>query len=157
MAALHDQLTQDLAAAMRGGDHRSRDVIRFLRAAIKNAEIEKQRPLSDDDIRAIIRTQIKQRRDAIELFRKGGREELAREEEAQIDVLQRYLPAQYNDSELAEIVVKVADALGASSPKDLGRLIGAVRAQVGERAEGRRISEAVRAELERRALTDTNV
>ncbi|HCG30270.1 MAG TPA: glutamyl-tRNA amidotransferase, partial [Chloroflexi bacterium] len=89
--SLAEQLVSDLRAAMIAGDTVRRDVIRFLRASITNAEIELHRALTDDEILGVIRGQIKQRRDSIELFRKGGREDLAESETAQIGILQDYL------------------------------------------------------------------
>lgn len=151
MPSLADQLTQDLAAAMRSGDTRRRDVIRFLRSAIKNAEIERQRPLTDAEIQDVIRAQIKQRRDAIEMFRSGGREDLADEEEAQIALLTPYLPPQLTDEELQVIIDATIDRLGAATPRDTGRVIQAVLAEAAGRAEGRRVSQRVKEALTRSA------
>lgn len=156
MATLAEQLAIDMAAAMRSGEKRRRDAIRYLRAAIKNAEIDRQRPLSDAEIQDVIRFQIKQRRDSIEMFRKGGRGELADEEESQIAILQPYLPTQLDDRELRAIVAGAADALGATSSKDMGRVMQAVLAEVEGRAEGRRVSEAVKDELVRRAAMSSS-
>lgn len=149
--SLNDQLTSDLKAAMVAGDTRRRDVIRFLRAAIANARIEKRSDLNDDEIQDIIRHQIKQRRDSIELFRRGGRDELADEEEAQIAVLQPYLPQQLGIDDLRAIVRDEAEKLGAVSSRDMGRLMPAIIARADGRAEGRLLSQLAREELERRA------
>lgn len=150
---LAEQLAADMKAAMVAGDVRRRDVIRFLRAAITNSQIEKRRDLTDDEILAVIRNQIKQRRDSIELFRKGGRDDLATEEEAQIAVLQAYLPAQLDEAELVEIVRRVAEEVDARSPRDMGRLMPALMAATGGRAEGRTLSRLAKDELERRSAS----
>lgn len=147
MSKLDERLTSDIAEAMRSGDKRRRDVIRYLRAAVKNAEIERQRPLTDDEIEDVIRFQVKQRRDSIELFRKGGRDDLADEELAQLAILLQYLPAQLSDDALRDIVHRIIGQLGASSLKDMSRVMPAVMAEVGPRAEGRRVSEMVKNEL----------
>jgi uncharacterized protein YqeY len=148
---LSDQLTLDLKDAMRAGDVRRRDVIRYLRSAIKNAEIERRRGLTDDEIQDVIRHQIKQRRDSIALFRKGGRDDLAEEEEAQISLLLPYLPTQLSEAELKELVVRVAEDVRASSPRDMGKLMQALVREAGGRAEGAVLSALAREELARRA------
>jgi uncharacterized protein YqeY len=148
---LAEQLTNDLKDAMRAGDTRRRDVIRFLRAAIKNAAIERRRELTDDEILALVRYQIKQRQDSIEMFRKGNRADLADEEEAQVALLETYLPAQMDDAELLSIVQRTAAELNVSGPRDMSKLMPALLAATGGRADGRRLSEAARAELARRA------
>lgn len=148
---LSEQLSEDLKGAMRAGDARRRDVIRFLRAALKNAAIERGRDLSDAEIEDIIRRQIKQRRESIDLFRKGNRDDLADEEEAQIALLEPYLPTQMADDELRAIVERVAAELDVSAPRDMGKLMPALQAATGGRADGRRLSEVARAELARRA------
>ena len=147
---LADQLVNDLKDAMRAGDTRRRDVIRFLRAAIKNASIERGRELTDDEILGLVRYQIKQRRDSVDLFRKGNRADLADEEEAQIALLEPYLPAQMDDAELQSIVQRVASELQVNGPRDMSKLMPALLAATGGRADGRRLSEAARAELARR-------
>jgi uncharacterized protein YqeY len=148
---LADQLMSDMKQAMRDGDSRRRDVIRFLRAAITNASIDKRADLSDDEIQGVIRHQIKQRRDSIEMFRAGGREELAQEEEAQLAILQAYLPPQLNEAELRAIVARVADELNVSAPNDMSRLMPAVMRETAGRAEGRVVSAMAREELARRS------
>jgi uncharacterized protein len=148
---LMEQLNADMKAAMLARDNRRRDVIRFLKAAVTNAEIEKRSNLSDDEILGVIRTQIKQRRDSIDLFRKGGRDELADEEEAQIAILQDYLPQQMDESELADLVTRLASELGVSTPRDMSRLMPALMQATAGRAEGRTLSRLAKEELDRRA------
>lgn len=153
---LAEQLTSDMQDAMRSGDHRRRDVVRFLRAAIKNVSIERGRELTDDEILGIVRYQIKQRRDSIELFRKGSRDDLADEEEEQIALLEPYLPSQMDDAELKAIVLRAAAELNVHGTRDMSKLMPALLAATGGRVEGRRLSEAARAELARRVADSSS-
>lgn len=147
MSALAQRLLDDLQQAVRAGDVTRRETLRFLRADIKNAEIERGRPLTDEEIIEVIRRQIKLRRDAIEQFAQGGRQDLVEREQAQIAVLQEYLPPQLSDEELLYLAREVARELGASGPRDMGRLMPILRERVGARAEGRAIAEAARRAL----------
>lgn len=149
--SLADQLVSDLRSAMVSGDTRRRDVIRFLRAAITNAQIEKRRDLTDEEIQDVIRGQVKQRRDAIDMFRKGGRDDLADSETEQITILQEYLPQQLGEDEVKRIVQRVADELDAQGPRDMSRLMPELMKATAGRVEGRTLSALARAELERRA------
>ncbi len=148
---LAEQLVADLRAAMVAGDTTRRDVIRYLRAAITNARIDKHRELTDDEIQDVIRGQVKQRRDSIDMFRKGGRDDLVEAETAQISVLQEYLPQQLDEDEVREIVQRVAEEIGVQGPRDMGRLMPALMTATGGRVEGRTLSALARSELERRA------
>ncbi|MCO5175538.1 MAG: GatB/YqeY domain-containing protein [Thermomicrobiales bacterium] len=151
--SLAEQLVSDLRDAMKSGDTQRREVIRFLRASIKNAEIDKHAELTDEEIEAVIRGQIKQRRDSIDMFRKGGRDDLADAEAAQVAVLQTYLPAQISDDEAEELVRRVVEESGATSPKEMGKLMPALMQAAAGRVEGRTLSALARAELERRSTT----
>lgn len=153
--SLTERLNDDMKSAMRSGDNRRRDVIRYLRAAVKNAAIEKRAELEDAEVENVIRTQVKQRRDSIDLFRKGGRDELADEEEQQIAILLEYLPAQLGHDELVELVRKTADEMNVSSAKDMARLMPALVEAAAGRAEGRTLSQLAREELARRAAEST--
>jgi uncharacterized protein YqeY len=148
---LADRLDADLKAAMLAGDTRRRDVIRYLRSAVKNAAIEQRRDLNDDELQAVIRHQIKQRRDSIDMFRKGGREELAAEEEAQVAVLQDYLPQQMTEDEVRSVIERIASEIDARGARDMGRLMPLLQEATSGRAEGRLLSQVARQELERRA------
>jgi uncharacterized protein YqeY len=140
-----------MKAAMRSGDNRRRDVIRYLRAALTNASIEKRGDLEDAEVENIIRTQVKQRRDSIEMFRSGGRDELAEEEEAQIAILLEYLPQQLSHEELVELVRRTADELNVSTARDMSRLMPALVEAAAGRAEGRTLSQLAKDELARRS------
>lgn len=154
--SLIDRLNEDMKVAMRAGDNRRRDVIRYLRSAINNAAIEKRGDLTDAEIEGVIRTQVKQRRDSIEMFRKGDRDELAEEEEAQIAILLDYLPAQLGHDELVELVRKTAAELQVSSAKDMSRLMPALVEAAAGRAEGRTLSQLAKQEVDRRSAESTS-
>ena len=151
--SLSERLNEDMKSAMRSGDNRRRDVIRYLKAAVTNAAIEKRGDLDDSEVEGIIRTQVKHRRDSIDLFRKGGREELAVEEEAQVAILLEFLPAQLGHDELVGLVRRTADELNVSSAKDMSRLMPALVEAVAGRAEGRTLSQLAKDELARRSST----
>lgn len=149
--SLTERINEDMKAAMRSGDNRRRDVIRYLRAALTNASIEKRGDLDDAEVENIIRTQVKQRRDSIEMFRSGGRDELAEEEEAQIAILLEYLPQQLSHEELVELVRRTADELNVSTARDMSRLMPALVEAAAGRAEGRTLSQLAKDELARRS------
>ncbi|GBD16665.1 hypothetical protein HRbin26_01568 [bacterium HR26] len=147
MSTLAQRLLDDLQQAVRAGDVTRRETLRFLRADIKNVEIERGRPLTDDEIVEVIRRQIRLRRDAIEQFAQGSRQDLVEREQAQIAVLQEYLPPQLSDEELLRLAREVAREVEASGPRDMGRVMPVLRERVGSRAEGRAIAEAARQAL----------
>ena len=141
------RLEDDLKTAMRGGDTATRDAVRYLLAAIKNAEIEHRGPLPPAEAIAVLHRLGKQLGDSIEQYRAGGREDLAAHEEAQLTVLRRYLPASLSDEELATLVDEVIRETGASGPKDMGRVMPILIERAAGRADGRRLSAAARAAL----------
>jgi len=145
--ALRDRLTDDLKTAMRNRDVELRDTIRFLLSAVKNAEIDKRQPLTDEEELAVLRSQAKQRRDAIEQFRSGGRDDLAEKEAAQLEILARYLPQQMTAAELDAFVRKGIEETGAETPKDMGQVMGLLTRRSEGRVDGTRLSAAVRAAL----------
>lgn len=147
VSALADRLLAELQEAVRSGDVTKREVIRFLRAEIKNREIDRGRPLTDDEIIEVIRRQIKMRREAIEQFAAGGRQDLVEREEAQIRVLESYLPPALTPEELLELARSVVLEVGATGPRDMGRVMPLLRERVGTRAEGRTIAEAAQQAL----------
>lgn len=148
---LRQRLQDDLKTAMRGGDQTGRDVIRYVLAAIKNAEIDKGGALAPADELAVLQRQAKQRHEAIEQFRSGGRVDLADRESAQLEILNRYLPAAMSDDELAALAAAVSAEVGATGPKDMARVMPALIARVDGRADGRRVSAAAKQALAARA------
>lgn len=143
MAGLREQLRSDLKDAMRARDALRRDTIRFLEAAIKNIEIERREPLSDDDVLPLIQKQVKQRRDSIEQFRKGGREDLAEKEAAEISVLEAYLPAQLGRDDVVTAARAVIEQVGASGPGDKGKVMGPLMGQLRGQADGQLVNAVV--------------
>lgn len=144
---LQGRLRDDLKTAMRGGDTVARESIRFLLSGYKNAEIEKLGPLDADEELKLLQRQVKQRSESIEQFAAAGRTDLVDRERAQLDVIERYLPAQLSDDELTELVAVAVAESGASGPRDMGKVMPLLLPRIGGRADGRRISAAVREQL----------
>ncbi len=142
--SLRSQLETDMKAAMRARDNEKRDAIRYVLSAVKNAEIDKRAELTPDEEVKLIRSQVKQRQDSIEQFRSGGREDLAAKEESQVAILEKYLPQQMPDEELREFVMQGVAETGATGPKDMGKVMGALNPKTDGRVDGRRLSAAVR-------------
>jgi uncharacterized protein YqeY len=147
MNDLATRLQSDLKEAMRSADKTRREVIRFLRADVHNVEIERGHPLSDDEIIDVIVRQIKQRRDTIEQFARGGRQDLVDAETAQIAILETYLPPQLSPAEVLELAREVVASSGASGLSDLGRIIPILRERLGSRAPGNVVAQAARTAL----------
>ena len=144
---VREGLETDLKTAMRAGDQSTRDAVRYILAAIKNAEIEHRGPLPPAEAIAVLHRLGKQLGDSIEQYRAGGREDLAAREEAQLTVLRRYLPASLSDEELTTLVDEVIRETGASGPKDMGSVMPILIERAAGRADGRRLSAAARAAL----------
>jgi uncharacterized protein YqeY len=144
---LRERLEADMKTAMRSGDTTGRDTIRYLLAALKNAEIDKRGALDESEGIALLQRQAKRMVESIEQFRAGGRDDLAVREETQLSILKRYLPEELSDEEVAELAQQVVRETGASSPKDLGRLMPVLIERAAGRADGKRLSAAARAAL----------
>jgi len=142
--SLKEKLTADMKDAMKARDAETRDAIRYVLSALKNAEIDKKGDLSEEEELKLLRSQVKQRQDSIEQFRAGGREDLAEKEESQVRILERYLPQQMSDEELDAFVKQGIAEVGAEGPKDMGKVMGSLTAKADGRVDGRRLSAAVR-------------
>jgi uncharacterized protein len=142
--SLREHLEADMKDAMKARDNERRDAVRYVLSAVKNAEIEKRGELSEQEEIALLRTQVKQRQDSIEQFRKGGRDDLADREASQVNLLETYLPQQMTDEELEEFVRSGIAETGAQGPKDLGKVMGLLSKTADGRVDGRRLSSAVR-------------
>ena len=142
------KVEQDLVAAMKGREELRLSVLRMMKTALKLKQVELTRPLEDPEVLAVLRTLVKQRHESAEQFRKGGREELASKEEAEIKIVEEYLPAAASDEEIeAAVMAAIADT-GASTAKDLGKVRKAAMATLaGKNVEGKRVSEKARAKL----------
>jgi uncharacterized protein YqeY len=142
--SIQQQMEADLKTAMKERDTETRDALRFVISAFKYAEIESRAALSDEEQLKVLRQQVKQRQDSIDQFRAGGRQDLVDKEESQLRVLERYLPQQMSDDDLAEFVANGIAETGATSPKDMGKVMGHLNKLADGRVDGRRLSAAVK-------------
>jgi uncharacterized protein YqeY len=153
MATLKERIDADLKDAMRAKNELTLSVLRMLKSAVKYKEVEPGASALDDaGIEKVIAGLIKQRRDSVEQYKAGGRDDLAQKEEAEIVILQHYLPQQLTAEQLRAEVAAAIAAVGAKSPKDMGAVMKAVQPKVQGRAEGRAISDEVKAQLAGREL-----
>ncbi len=141
---LKEKLQTDVKDALKAGNAEKRMVLGMVLAAIKNKEIEKRDELNDDDMIAVIASEIKKRKDSVEQFEKGGRPELAAQESHEIEILMAYMPEQISEDEIKTEVEKAIKEIGASGPKDMGKVIGAVMAKVKGKADGTLVSKIVK-------------
>jgi uncharacterized protein len=144
---LKAEIQQAVKAAMKGGDTVSLSTLRLLLAALQNEEIRLRRPLGGDEIQKIIGTLCKQRGEAIELYRKGGREDLADKEEAELTILKGFLPQQLSDDEIKAAIRGSIEEAGANGLADLGKVMKLVMPKVAGRSDGKRVSELTKALL----------
>jgi hypothetical protein len=145
---LIDEISAAMTAAMKARDQARLAPLRMAKAALMNREVEKGRPLDDTEAQQVVASLIKQRRDSIEQFLKGGREELAARETAEIAVLETYLPPPVDPAEIERAVDESIREVGATSAKDLGRVMKAVMGRIaGKGADGRTVNEIVRRKL----------
>ena len=143
IARIEDELT----AAMRSRDSARRDALRLILSSLRSAEKELQRPLHEDEELQVLQRERKRRLEAVEAFRAGGRTEQAEAEERELAVLAEFMPAPLSEDELEEIVDNVIAEVGATSMRDLGRVMADVMPQVAGRADGSVVSQLVREKL----------
>jgi len=141
---LKEQLMDDLKQAMRSGDTMRKNVIRMVRAAIKNAEITAQQELDDAQVITLIAKDIKRSQESIEYFKQGNRQDLIAEEQAKIEILSAYMPQQLSDKEITATVRQIIDELGVSGPAGIGPVMKASMAKLKGSADGRRVSQIAR-------------
>ncbi|MGB9724645.1 MAG: GatB/YqeY domain-containing protein [Chloroflexia bacterium] len=144
---LKERLQEDLKAAMLAHDGARATALRMLKAAIRNAEIEQQRELDDEGVLAVLERAAKQRRESIEAYRQGGREDLAAAEEMELRLIEAYLPQKMDEAEVRAVVVQVVAELGASGPADMGRVMKHLMEKLRGRADGRLVNALVREAL----------
>ena len=148
---IRDDIKAALVTAMKAGDKDATGTIRLIQSAVLNRDIELRTASTqpDDDalVTEVLQKMIKQRRESVELYRKGGREELAAREEAEIAVIERFLPAQLSDNDAKAAIAAIVADTGASSMKDMGRVMTEVKARLGTQIEPARASALVRAAL----------
>ncbi len=148
--SLKDRLMEDMKAAMKAKEEGKvrLSVIRMVRAAIKNAEIDKHTEFNDEQVIEVLARELKQRRDALVEFEKANRPELVQGLEAEIAVLMDYLPQQMSEGEIRQLAQETIAAVGAKDAKDLGKVMGAITAKTKGRADGKLVNQIVRSLLE---------
>ena len=146
--SLSKQIVTDLTTAMKAQDAARTSTLRMVKAAMMNRQIEKGSELDDDDVQKLLRSLVKQRRDSIEQYEKAGRQELVDKEQAEINVIETYLPKAASQEEIEQVVAAVIAETGASSIKDMGKVMKAAQAALaGKNADGRVVSEVVKTKL----------
>ena len=145
--SLKNQITEDMKSAMKAGEKDRLKVVRLIMAAIKQVEVDKRVELDDAGVLSVLDKMVKQRRDSVEQFEKGGREDLAAIERAEIEVLEKYLPEQLSADELAALVDEVIAATGAESIRDMGKVMGQIKAKAAGRADMGAVSATVKERL----------
>jgi uncharacterized protein YqeY len=148
---LLDRFSEDLKESLKSRNSIKTSVIRLLKSSIKYREIEKKAPLSDDEIIEVIMSGIKQRRESVEQFSKGGRTDLVQKESNEIEIMQAYLPQPLTEEELVDEVKSVIKEVGATSAKDMGKVMKALMPRLKGRAEGTKVSSIVKELMEAQA------
>ena len=141
---LKDRLTNDLKEAMKNKEQVRKSVVTLIRAGIKQCEVDTRQELTDEDIISLISKQLKQRKDALADFEKANRADLIKQTNQEIAILENYLPEQLDDVELKEIITKVVEEVGATSMKDMGKVMAKTISLVQGRADGKRINAMVK-------------
>ncbi len=147
MSALKQRITDDMKAAMKGGDKARLGVIRLILAALKQIEVDERIELDDARVLAILDKMVKQRRDSIAQYESAGRTELAEQEKFEIGIIQDYLPQQLSEEEIAALIDEALAATGASSMKDMGKLMGWLKPKLQGRADMGAVSASIKQKL----------
>jgi uncharacterized protein YqeY len=142
--SLKEQIKADIKAAMRAKETAKRDTLRNLSAAIKQIEVDERKELSDAEVEAVLTKYAKQREDALTQFKEAGRDDLVAKEEAELALVRSYLPEPLSDEELKSAVESLIEKLGATSMKDMGKIMGAVKKEYGSRADGGKVNKIVK-------------
>lgn len=145
--SLSEQLSNDLKDAMKAKDKVRLSVIRMVRAAVKNKEIDTGSPLTDEEVLAVFQRELKQRRDSLEAFVSAGRQELAEEVKQEIEVLSQYLPAQLTEAELRELAQSIITEVGATGKSDVGKVMGKLMPLIRGKADGKLAQQVVQSLL----------
>jgi uncharacterized protein YqeY len=141
---LKEQIGNDIKTAMKEKKNELRDALRLLTSAFKQIEVDERKELSDDDVIKIIQKQVKQRNDAMTQYRDAGREDLYEKEAAEAAIFETYLPKQLSDEELVNALQAIIQSVGATSIKDIGKIMGAASKTLGATADGKRINECAK-------------
>lgn len=145
--SLKARINDDLKAAMRAGESRRRDALRLLLAALQQREVDERKELADADVLGVIEKLVKQRRESIAQFEKGGRADLAANEKFELALLQAYLPQALSDAEIEAAVAEALVATAAKAPSDMGKVMGALKGKLAGRADMGKVSALVKARL----------
>ena len=144
---LKQQITEDMKTAMRGGDKHRLGVIRLMLAAIKQREVDERIELDDAQVLTVLEKMLKQRKDSVSQYAAAGREDLADVERAEMTVIEGYLPAKLGDEEIDALITAAIAATGASSPRDMGKVVAAVKEKAAGRADMSVVSGRIKARL----------
>lgn len=147
MTTLKERITEDMKAAMRASAKERLSTIRMVQAAIKQREVDERITLDDAQVIAVLEKMVKQRKESIAQFEQGGRQDLADKEKSEIALLQEYLPAQLSDAEVDALIREAIASTGAASIRDMGKVMGAVKAQAAGRADMGAVSARIKAAL----------
>jgi uncharacterized protein len=142
--SLKEQINNDIKTAMKEKNAPLRDALRLLTSAMKQIEVDERKELSDEDIIKIIQKQVKQRNDAMAQYRDAGREDLYEQEAAEAAIFETYLPKQLSDEELESAIKAIIAEVGATSMKEIGRVMGTASKTLGATADGKRINECAK-------------
>lgn len=144
---LKEQIENDLKNSMKSGDNIIRGVLRMLFSDIKNVEINERKEINDEKIIEIIKKNIKSRKDSIEQYTKGNREDLANQEKNELEILEKYMPEQMSEDEVRKIIISIIKKSEAVSASDFGKIMGAVMKEIGNKADGNLVGGIVKEEL----------
>ena len=144
---LKQRLTDDMKAAMKGGDKSRLGVIRLILAAVKQVEVDSRKELTDDDVVTVLTKMVKQRRDSVTQYTEAGRTELADQETYEIGIIDEYLPEQMSDEEVLAAIDEIIAATGASGPQDMGKVMGQLKGKLQGRADMGKASALVKQKL----------
>lgn len=145
--SLKAQINDDIKTAMKEKDVTKRDALRLLSSAFKQIEVDERKELTDDDVIKIIQKQVKQRNEAMSQYKDAGREDLYEKEASEAAIFEQYLPKQLSDAELESALKEIIAQTGATSMKDIGKVMGAASKSLGAQADGKRINECAKALL----------
>jgi uncharacterized protein YqeY len=145
--SLRSRVSDDVKAAMRASDARRRDALRLLLAAVKQREVDERKELDDAEIVKVVEKLIKQRRESIVQFEKGGRDDLAQNEKFELELLQAYMPQGLSDAEIEVAVAEAVAATGAKAPSDMGKVMAVLKGKLAGRADMSKVSALVKAKL----------
>ena len=146
--SLQDRIQADIAEAMRSKDTLKLGVLRMMKSAVMNKKVEKMKDLDEPEVLTVFNTLVKQRKDSVDQFRKGGREDLAQKEEAEIKVIESYLPAAASEEDIRRAIEEAIQETSATSMKDMGKVMKATQARLsGKTVDGARVSQMVKEKL----------